>query len=205
MSLKLYFAPFTRASRPRFLLEEMGVPYELALVDLKAGEQKGEAYRAVHPLGVVPALDDDGIVIVESAAICMHLADRFPEKHMAPAPGTKERGLYYEWIVFTMATLEPRFIKFKEVHDDKGGPNGTNRNSDDERAKAEKNVDAALALLEARVGAPFAVGDALTAADCVLGGCLVWIHSQRPLDAYPRLKEYAHRIKGRAAFAKAMR
>jgi glutathione S-transferase len=199
MSLKLYFAPFTRASRPRFLLEEMGVPYELVTLDLRAGEQRGDAYRAIHPLGVVPALDDDGILIVESAAICMHLADRFPEKHMAPAPGTKERGLYYEWIVFTMATLEPRFIRYKETHDDKVKFN------DEDRTKSSHALEGALGLIDARLGAPFAIGESLTAADCVIGACLVWVNSQYPLDAYPRLKEYASRIKGRAAFSKAMK
>jgi glutathione S-transferase len=199
MALKLTFAPFTRASRPRFLLEEMGVPYELVTLDLKAGEHKGDAYRAIHPLGVVPALDDDGIVIIESAAICMHLADRFPAANMAPAPGTTERGLYYEWIVFTMATLEPRFIRFKDTHDDK------EKYTDDDRQTSAHALDDALALLEARLGAPFAIGESLTAADCVIGPALVWVNSKRALDGYPRLKEYAVRIKSRPAFSKAMK
>src|SRR5262245_23431226 len=92
--------------RPRWLLEELGVPYELVRLDPSKGETRQDPYKKVNPLGHVPALDDDGTVITESAAIIMHLADRFPEKGLAPKPGTPERGLYYRWIVYAMVTME---------------------------------------------------------------------------------------------------
>ena len=81
--MKLYFAPRTRAVRARWLLEELGVPYELIKLDLARQENTTPAYLAVHPLGEVPALVDGDVTLLESLAICLHLADRFPEKHLA--------------------------------------------------------------------------------------------------------------------------
>ena len=106
MTIRLYYAPKTRAGRVRWMLEELGADYELVPVDREGGECDKPEYRLVHPLGKVPALDDGGTKIFESAAIILHLADAFPEKQLAPAPGTKERGLYYQWIVFNVATIE---------------------------------------------------------------------------------------------------
>src|SRR5947207_15156799 len=100
--LKLFYVPQTRSFRPRWLLEELGVPYEL--VKMTAAQTKTPEYLAVHPLGKVPALQDDGVTIFESAAIIAHLADKFG---LAPKAGTAQRGLYYQWIIFAMATLEP--------------------------------------------------------------------------------------------------
>ena len=102
--LKLFYIPKTRASRVRWMLEELGEPYELARIDWP--HARGAEYRRnVHPLGAVPALQDEGLVVIESAAIIAYLADKFPERGFAPPP--QERGPYYQWIVYAMATLEP--------------------------------------------------------------------------------------------------
>ena len=77
--MKLYFAPRTRATRARWLLEELGVPYELVKLDLARQENTTPAYLAVHPLGEVPALVDGEVTLLESLAICLHLADRYGE------------------------------------------------------------------------------------------------------------------------------
>ena len=90
--MKLYYAPHTRASRPRWLLEELGVPYELVRVDVAHQENRQAPYLLINPLGHVPALVDGDMTIIESAAICMYLADKFPEKKMAPAVGSPPRG-----------------------------------------------------------------------------------------------------------------
>jgi len=89
--IKLYYAPRTRSTRPRWLLEELGVPYELVRLDLGKGDHKKAEYLAIHPHGVVPALEDDGRVIIESLAICLYVADKFPEKGFAPEIRTIER------------------------------------------------------------------------------------------------------------------
>src|SRR5258705_12836566 len=109
--MKLYYARMTRAGRPRWMLEETGAPYELVRLDLSRGEHKKPEYMKIHPHGSVPALDDGDLALFESAAICAYLADKFPEKRLAPPVGTPARGLYYQWIVYSMATMEPPILK----------------------------------------------------------------------------------------------
>src|SRR5438094_29538 len=98
--LKLFCVPQTRSFRPRWMLEELGVPYEL--VRMTAAQTKTPEYLSIHPLGKVPALQEDGVTTFDSASIISHLADKFG---LAPPPG--QRGAYYQWILFAMATLEP--------------------------------------------------------------------------------------------------
>ena len=104
--MKLYYAPQTRAIRPLIMLEELAVPYEIVLIDFKGGEHKSVEYRKIHPHGQLPALQDGTLTMFESAAICAYLADKFPDKRMAPALGTIERGMYYQWMFYSMAALE---------------------------------------------------------------------------------------------------
>src|SRR5207249_4447394 len=102
----------SRATRARWMLEEVGVRYELARIDLSKGEQKKPDYLKIHPHGVVPALSDGDVTIFESAAaICAYLADKFPEKRLAPPVGSAARGPYYQWLVYSKATAEPPVVK----------------------------------------------------------------------------------------------
>src|SRR5262245_54564827 len=105
--VKLYYYPLTRAARVRWLLEEIGKPYELVRVDLAAGEQRNPDYLALNPNGTVPTLVDGDFVLFESAAIVQYLADKFPEAQLAPPVGTPARGKYYQWIHYAMSALEP--------------------------------------------------------------------------------------------------
>ena len=105
--MKLYSNPFSRGTRPRWLLEELGVPYALVHVDMKAGAHKEPGYRAIHPLGRVPALvEEDGRTVIESGAICLYLADKYIDRGLAPAFGSPARGAYYQWAFYAYATLE---------------------------------------------------------------------------------------------------
>ena len=103
--MKLYYAPQTRAGRVRWMLEEIGAPYELVRLDMSKGDHKKPEYMKIHPHGAVPALADGDLAMFESAAICAYLADKFPEKRLAPPVGTPPRGLYYQWMIYSMATL----------------------------------------------------------------------------------------------------
>src|SRR5207253_1232227 len=105
--VKLYFNAFSRAVRARWMLEELGVPHEIVPFDF---EKEDPEYLKIHPLGMVPAVVDDGKPLFESSAIVMHYADKYPEKKLAPALGTYERALYYQWIFFTMTHLEPAVV-----------------------------------------------------------------------------------------------
>src|SRR5579862_5890993 len=105
--MKLYHQPRTRSSRVAWLLGELGVACEIAPVNVFVGEGRKPEYLAIHPHGLVPAFEDDGLLLIESSAICMHLCDKHPEKKLAPAVGTKDRARYYEWMVYIPATIDP--------------------------------------------------------------------------------------------------
>ncbi|MET0152909.1 MAG: glutathione S-transferase N-terminal domain-containing protein, partial [Candidatus Binatia bacterium] len=90
--MKLYYARQTRASRARWMLEEIGEPYELVRLDLSKGEHKRPEYLKIHPHGAVPALVDGETAMFESAAICAYLADKFPAKGFAPPPTSAARA-----------------------------------------------------------------------------------------------------------------
>src|SRR6185436_10891625 len=108
--LTLYHSAQSRSVRPRWLLEEIGAPYELVRLSLEKGDHKRPEYLRINPNGRVPTLVDDDLALYESAAICQYLADRFPDKHLAPPVGTPARGLYYQWIHYTMTEIEPPLI-----------------------------------------------------------------------------------------------
>jgi len=107
---ELYEWPPTRSQRAKWALEELGIEYSSHLVNMPHGEQNSDAYRAIHPLGVVPALKSDAYTIFESVAIVLQLIDEHPEKKLAPAIGTPERAHYYQWSVFACAELDPAIM-----------------------------------------------------------------------------------------------
>ncbi len=194
--LKLYYAPQTRSHRPRWLLEELGVPHEL--VRMNPGDATPEYVASVHPLGAVPALDDDGLVLFESGAICAYLADRFEAKGLAPAPGTRERGEYYKWLFFAAVTLD-RSIITCVVH--------TVMLPEEERSKelAEKSradfvEDQAPALERALAdGREFLLGAQFTAADVMVGSLVGIARLLGMLEGFPKLEAYAKRVSSRPA------
>lgn len=188
--LKLYYAPRTRALRPRWVLEELGVPYELVRIDLSARQNRKPEYLAVHPLGSVPALDDDGTVIFESSAICTYLAERFPERGLTPPPGTRERGELLQWIVFGVATMEPCLVAMQK------DPAG------ELEAARWKEM---LGAVQRRLGAgPHLLGEPFTVADVVIGAVLWWARSAGKLDKDGPLAEYAARLRRRPAAVRAL-
>ena len=200
--LTLYHSAQSRSVRPRWLLEELGVPYETVRLNLQEGDQRKPEYLKINPNGTVPALVDDGVKLFESAAICEYLADKFPEKRLAPPPGTPARGYYYQWIHFGMSTLEPPLITIF-LH--------TVMKPEAERlpqlvGPAREQLRGSLAVLDqALVGRTFVVGDDLTAADVVVGSTLAWAQMIGLLDAStPATAAYMGRLMGRPAFQRAM-
>ncbi|TQF12906.1 glutathione S-transferase family protein [Myxococcus llanfairpwllgwyngyllgogerychwyrndrobwllllantysiliogogogochensis] len=188
--MKLYFAPRTRATRARWLLEELGVPYELVKLDLARQENTAPAYLSVNPLGEVPVLVDGDVTLLGALAICLHLADLFPEKGLAPRMASAERGLYYQWMAFAEVSLEPVVMEF----------HGHARLPEERKAAARSNDDLAklgtrLATLldvidEGLGGREFLVGHAFTAADVLMASILHLAHTLTLLDGHPRLVEY---------------
>ncbi len=178
--MKLYFAPQTRAIRPLIMLEELAVPYEIVLIDFKGGEHKSVEYRKIHPHGQLPALQDGALTMFESAAICAYLADKFPDKQMAPALGTIERGMYYQWMFYSMAALEGFAL-------------------DRERMK-----ECFLVLDRVMADRDFIVGNKITAADVMIGSGVIWLDARHNLlNDFPSLNAYANRMLARPSFQRA--
>src|SRR5688572_9817422 len=103
--LTLYTNPMSRGRIARWMLEEVGEPYETVILDYGT-TMKGAEYLAVNPMGKVPAIKHGDTVVTEAAAICAYLADMFPDKGLAPAPGNPRRGAYYRWMFFAAGPVE---------------------------------------------------------------------------------------------------
>jgi glutathione S-transferase len=200
--LKLYYATQSRAVRPRWMLEEIGAPYELVRLNLAAGDQKKPAYLALNPNGTVPTLVDGDLVLFESAAVCQYLADKFPDARLAPPAGTPARGLYYQWIHYAMSGLEPPAITIF-VH--------TVHKPEAERIpqlvdEARLQLGAVLAVVEkALVGRDYIVGAGLTAADVMIGSTLGWCRMMGMVDpAHAAIAAYLGRLAARPAYQRAI-
>jgi len=198
--MKLYYAVQTRATRPRWLLEELGIPYTLERLDMGKKEHKSLAYLDVHPHGQVPAFRDGELTLFESGAICAYLADKFPDKNMAPPVNTPERGLYYQWLFYAMATLEPPIVQvilhtvmLPEV-----------QRSTTQAEEARKNFAVVAQVLEKALGGKqFLVGDRFSVADIMIGSTLGWAQMLGMLGGYPQLEAYVGSLAARPAFQRA--
>jgi glutathione S-transferase len=199
--LKLYYANPSRAIRPRWLLEEIGAPYELVRLDLAAGEQKRPEYLAINPNGTVPALVDGDLKLFESAAICQYLADKFPEPNLAPALGTPARGLYYQWMHYAMSSIDGPVIGI--IHHTSVRPEAERIAAVAEECRHQ--LEAAARVLEAALaGKTFILGDVFGAADVMIGSGLIWAAMMKVLPAdLPAVSSYAARLAARPAFQRA--
>jgi len=198
--IKLYHSRQSRSVRPRWLLEEIGAPYELVTLDMQKGEHKTPAYMKVHPHGAVPALVDGDLQLFESAAICAYLADKFPEKRLAPPIGTPARGLYYQWMVYSIATLEPPVI---DVFMQTAMLPEAERSHAVLAAARKKFGDVANVLEQALGTRPFLLGEQFTAVDVMIGSTLGWAQMLGLLEGKKTLQEYVQRLSERPASQKA--
>lgn len=192
--MRLYYNKYTRATRVRWLLEEMGLPYDLVTLDLAAGEHKTEAYTRIHPLGRVPALEHDGNVIFESGAICLYLADRFPEKGLAPPAGSSSRAHYYQWVVFATAELEPPVARWfyesrrPSEEQDRSLLEGTKRDFAERAAVVNRTLE----------GRDWLLGE-FSAADVPMASVVMWANRLGLCEPFPALQRYALRASDRPA------
>ncbi len=183
-----------RPIRAAWTLEEAGEPYEIVKMSYEEG--KGDEHRARHPLGRVPVLEDDGgRLLFESAAVCLQIADTNPAAGLIPAPGTHERGLVYQWVVFGPAELEPPLIEAAMY-----------AQSDAERsAKAAQRFGKAVEAVADSLGSDeYLVGDGFTVADVMVGSALAFtIRAGRPELLPDTLQSYVGHLRERPAYKRA--
>ena len=198
--MKLYYSPLTSAFRPRWVLEETGQAHDLVRLSLAPSDLKSPEYMAIHPHGQVPALVDGDLTLIESAAICMYLAERDPERRLMPPDDARSRALYHQWIFYAMETLapvvHPVYLRWFRAAPE---PNATVAPDADRAA-----IRRVLGPIEAALSrAPFLLGDRLTTADIVLGGVLQWADAAGLLVESPIAREYHDRLRARPAYARA--
>lgn len=191
-SLIFYTNPMSRGQIARWALEEAGATYEQRIVEY-GPEMKGADYRAVNPMGKVPAIVHDGTVVTESAAICAYLAEAFPEAGLAPT--AQERGDYYRWMFFGAGPVEQAVTNRSMGWDaapDKQAMVGY--------GSFDLVVDTLAGWLESH---DYICGDRFTAADIYVGAQVDWGLLFGTLPDRPAFSAYAARLRSRPAYIRA--
>jgi glutathione S-transferase len=191
--MRLYHVPRTRSIRVLWALEETGAPYELSV--LKSEERKSPEHLARHPLGVVPVLEDDEGFVYESGALCLYVADSYPEAGLIGPLGSHERALVYQWLFFAMTELEQNFVDYMK----------STAGGDEQRAEAAKErFQVAANLVEQALdGHEYLVGDRFTVADILLGEFLGVCRRNGLGEGLPKLDAYLARLAERPALKRA--
>lgn len=182
-----------RPIRVAWTLEELDEPYELTTMTRE--ESREDQHLERHPLGRVPVLESDEGFIFESAAICLYLADLYPEAGLVPDVGTHDRALVYQWTVFSPAEIEPPLIEAAMY-----------QQKDPERAAlARERVDAAArAVAGALDGNQFLVGGRFSIADVLVGSALSWPVRAGFAEILPEsIVDYTERLAERPAYQRA--
>jgi glutathione S-transferase len=192
--LTLYHAAPSRSSIVRWMLEEIGEPYELNVLSLMKGEQSAPDYLAVNPMGKVPALKHGEVVVTEAAAICTYLADEFPQAKLNVPVGDPRRGPYLKWLFFSPACIEPAIT-------DQAFP----RQEQPQRSTlGYGDFDTVMNVVAKAVEpGPYLLGKQFTAADVVVGSTLRWGLMFGLLPTRPEFMAYVGRLEQRPALQRA--
>lgn len=200
--LKLHYHPSDASLMPHILLEELGVPFALQRVDRANNAQKSPAYLKLNPNGLIPVLEDGALVVYETPAILLHLADTHPQAHLVPDLGTLERAQCYQWMVWLSNTLQATLVQYfyAERYVDAAGVA-------DFRARTEARIAPMLDQLEAQLQSSaglWLLGTAYSAVDCMAFVLCCWTRNfARPANSLPALGAYLARMRQRPAVQRA--
>lgn len=190
--ITLYHSPASRAFMAYWMLEEIGLPFDVRTIDIRKGEQKAAEYLKLNPAGKVPTLTDGEVVVSENPAIAIYLADRYSYGNLAPKIEDPDRGAYLKWMIYSTAVVDPVAILHEQNIDLPGfGPGfGT----------FDDMVAVMVGVLRGR---KWLLGDRFSAADVVLGGNLSFLMYRNVLPEHPELVEYNARLTQRDAYHRA--
>ena len=192
MSICLYYHPYSRASGTLWALEEVGVPYELKVIDIMKGEQKSPNLLSKNPMGKLPTLTDGDVVVSEASAIALYLADRYAPGRLAPALDDPKRATYLRWAFFAPSVIEPAVMARNEGWTVK------------ELAAGWGTYPAMMAATESAIAdKQFVLGDQFSMADVVFGGTLRYMIDFKLIEPSPALLAYVERLNARAAYQRA--
>ena len=188
--MRLYHVPNSSSQRVLWLLEEIGEPYDLTVLGDRASRLDDPEHMARHPMGRVPVVENDGEFIFESAAICLHIADSYPNAGLIPPPGTQERGLVYQWSLFAITEIQAKMIQSRMSRE--SDPQGS------ETAK-ESLLEAARVLEKALDGHDYLVGNRFTVADILVSATLAGVRRLDVAELPPGLNAYLDAMDARPA------
>ncbi len=192
--LTFYTNPMSRGRIARWMLEEVGQPYETVVLEYGT-TMKAPEYLAINPMGKVPAIKHGEVVVTECAAVCAYLADAFPQAGLAPAPTDKLRGPYYRWLFFAAGPVEAATTNASL---------GVTSDADRKQMVGYGSQKEVLDVLEKAVTQnEYLLGGRFTAADVYLGSHIGWGLQFGSMEARPGFAEYVARIQNREAAKRA--
>jgi len=192
--ITLFHAPNSRSAGVRILIEELQAEHELHVLDLPKQQQREPAYLAVNPMGKVPAVLHQGVLVTEQAAIYQYLAELYPERELVPPVGDPRRGAFLRWMAFYGSCFEPamtdKALK-REPCQPSWSPYG--------------DFDSVVNLVQQQLEAgPWLLGERLTAADFLWGNALADMLAFQMMPATPVIQAYAARLRSRPAAQRAL-
>ena len=192
--LIFYTNPMSRGRIVRWMLEEVGEPYQTQIMDY-ATTLKGPAYLAINPMGKVPAIKHGDVVVTEAAAICAYLADAFAAKGLAPPVGDKRRGTYYRWLFFGAGPIE-QATSVRSL--------GVEIQPEQKRMMGFGDMTDTLNAMEGAIaGGDYILGDTFSAADVYFGSQIGWGLQFGSIEKRPAFVAYDERLRGRPAYRRA--
>lgn len=205
--LQLHYFPSNASITPHILLEEMGVPFELKLVDRAQNAHKSAEYLKMNPNGLIPVLVDGDLMLYETAAICLHLTDTHPEFGLAPTIGTKERAHFYKWLMWMTNTWQPAMIMY--FYTDRYTSSTDAEVIAQMTAKTQERVGAMLKQIDDHLaihGGPWMMGDKFSVLDIYAFMLGRWTRvfkgdesATKPARDWPHLGPFMQRMLARPA------
>ena len=196
--MRLHHQPRSRSTRVLWLLEELGVPFDLTVMAREA--KQTPEYRALHPLGRSPVLEEEGGPVFESAALILHLADQNPDAGLIAPLGSHERALQYQWCFFAMTDMESALVDIsRQLWKDSGDPDT------DIIDRATARFLATTSVIETALGeSEYLVDNAFSVADIVVGSVLAFARTGEITELPAGIVPYLDRLEARPARQRAV-
>jgi glutathione S-transferase len=205
--ITLHYYPGNASFTPHVLLHELGVPFELSLVDRTQQAHKSAAYLKLNPNGLIPVLVDGDLVLYETAAIALHLADTHPAAKLAPALGTAERAEFYKWLFWLTNTVQANLIHY--FYGDRIVDAGNAEGFAQIKAHMQERVGGYLQQIDTHLatrGGPWMLGADYSVLDPYVWMLCRWTRgfSSKPAREYPHIALFLKRMLERPAMQKAI-
>jgi glutathione S-transferase len=199
----LYWDPGAAGMAPHAVLEEIGAPHKLVLVDIEKGEHRRPEYLQINPHGRIPAFADGDTIMYESAAICLYLADKHPEARLTPANGTPQRMRYLQWMAYLTNTVQEVLMHW--YHPEHYAPPEAHPAV---KHHAEQRLDRLWAFLDGELAknGPYLLGETFSTPDIYLTMLTRWSRNMaRPGASHLNLRRLVENVRARPAYQRMLK